>query len=124
MEPGSGTNLMDDGALGSIIDCVEHNSPILGIQLLLGLDILIQLNQLLGDRLAEQVDDSVAVSIRDGVDLGLVVGLIEIGRRDLAVNLGLQNDCVRATPLHIHFCQVFGDARTCGATSFSSKSRR
>jgi hypothetical protein len=49
------------------------------------LDFLIKLDELLGDGLAEQGDQGLAVILRDGVDLWLVFGL-QIGSRDLAVN--------------------------------------
>jgi hypothetical protein len=90
------THLVDGAPLRSIGDWVKHDSPLLGFQRFLGLNLFIQVDQLLSDRLAEQVGHSPAVILRDGVNLGLVVRLIGIGNRDLAINRRLQDDCVRA----------------------------
>ncbi len=79
---------MNGGALRSIVDRVKHNGAVLGLQRLLSLDVLVQLNQLLGDSRAEQVNDNFAVGLRDGLDLWLIVRLIEVGMRNLAVKLG------------------------------------
>jgi hypothetical protein len=70
------TNLMDVGPLRSIGNRVEFNGTVLGSQLVFGLDILIELDQLLGDGLAEQVDDDFAIILGDLMDLWLVVRLV------------------------------------------------
>lgn len=89
---------MDGGPLRSIIDRVKHNGAVLGLQRLLGLDVLVQLNQLLGDSRAEQANDNIAVGLGDGLDLRLIVRLVEVGMRNLAVKLGRLNhrvsDCI------------------------------
>jgi hypothetical protein len=79
------TNLVDSTPLGSIGDRVKHDRTLLWSQGLFGLNFLIKLNQLLGDRLAEQGNQSLAVILGDGIDLRLVVRL-EIGSRGLAVD--------------------------------------
>ena len=71
------TNLMDVGPLRSIGNRVEFNGTLLGSQLVFGLDILIELDQLLGDGLAEQVDDDFAIILGDLMDLWLVVRLVD-----------------------------------------------
>ena len=68
---------MDVGPLRSIGNRVEFNGTLLGSQLVFGLDILIELDQLLGDGLAEQVDDDFAIILGDLMDLWLVVRLVD-----------------------------------------------
>ena len=88
------TNLVNDAPLSSIGDGVKHDGAFLGSQWLLGLDALIELNQLLGDGLAKQFDHGLAVILGNGVDLGLavvriVVGLAGVGGSDPLVGHGL-----------------------------------
>jgi hypothetical protein len=90
------TNLMDDTTLRSISDRVKRNSPLLRSHRLLGLDIFVELDQPLGGRLAEQVNNNLAVFFRDMVDLGLIFGLRGWGR-GLAIKRGLRGGSVSLT---------------------------
>ena len=85
---------MNSAPLGSIRDCVECDGPLLGRQhALLGLASLVELNQLLGSRLAKQVGQGLAVFFRDLNDRRLLVRLFYAGSRGLAVNRGLLSGC-------------------------------
>lgn len=68
---------MNSGPLRSISNGVEFNVALLGRHLILGLDILIKLDQVLGDALAKQADDDLAIVFGDRIDFWLVVGPVD-----------------------------------------------
>lgn len=69
---------MDSATFGPVGDCVKSNRTLLGGQLLLGLDALVELNETLGDGLAKELEQKLAFVFSDVVNLGLVIILLRL----------------------------------------------